>query len=70
MAATLFRSSTRAALRSGASATPRAAGLAGLTQARGKATLPDLSCKCFAYYAVWGLVGRVERVGRDGRKLF
>lgn len=49
MAATLFRSSTRAALRSGASATPRAAGLAGLTQARGKATLPDLSCKWFLF---------------------
>lgn len=44
MAATLVRTSARAALRSGASATPRAAGVAGLTFARGKATLPDLKC--------------------------
>lgn len=43
MAATLFRSSTRAALRAGASATrPAAAGIAGMTFTRGKATLPDL----------------------------
>lgn len=42
MAASLFRSSTRSALRSGASATK---GLSGMTFARGKATLPDLSCK-------------------------
>lgn len=45
MAATLFRSSTRAALRAGASATrPAAAGIAGMTFTRGKATLPDLPC--------------------------
>ena len=42
MAASLIRTSARTALRSGASATPRAA--ASLTFARGKATLPDLSC--------------------------
>lgn len=42
MAASVFRSSTRTALRSGASATK---GLTGMTFARGKATLPDLSCK-------------------------
>ena len=44
MAASLVRTSARVALRSGASATPRAAGVAGLTFARGKATLPDLAC--------------------------
>ncbi|PYH87761.1 hypothetical protein BO71DRAFT_424156 [Aspergillus ellipticus CBS 707.79] len=43
MAASLFSNSARAALRAGASATPRTAGLAGLTFARGKATLPDLA---------------------------
>lgn len=43
MSATLFRSSARTALRLGASATPK--GLSGMTFARGKATLPDLSCK-------------------------
>lgn len=47
MAATLVRTSARAALRSGASATPRTAGVAGLTFARGKATLPDLKCMSF-----------------------
>ncbi|PKX92622.1 superoxide dismutase sodB [Aspergillus novofumigatus IBT 16806] len=41
MAASLIRTSARTALRSGASAAPRAA--ASLTFARGKATLPDLS---------------------------
>lgn len=59
MAATLVRTSARAALRSGASATPRAAGLAGLTQARGKATLPDLSCMCLLL-SPWGLLGELE----------
>jgi Fe-Mn family superoxide dismutase len=44
MAATLFSNTARVALRSGASATSKA-GAAGLTFARGKATLPDLSCK-------------------------
>lgn len=44
MAASLVRTSARTALRAGASATPRTAGMAGLTFARGKATLPDLSC--------------------------
>ena len=43
MATSLFRTSTRTALRFGASATPK--GLSGMTFARGKATLPDLSCK-------------------------
>ncbi|KNG84108.1 F-box domain protein [Aspergillus nomiae NRRL 13137] len=43
MAASLIRTSARAALRTGASATPKAAGVAGLTFARGKATLPDLA---------------------------
>lgn len=42
--AALLSNSARVALRSGASATPKAAGVAGLTFARGKATLPDLSC--------------------------
>jgi hypothetical protein len=42
MAASLIRTSARTALRSGASAAPRAA--TSLTFARGKATLPDLSC--------------------------
>ncbi|EAW10594.1 superoxide dismutase sodB [Aspergillus clavatus NRRL 1] len=42
MAASLIGTSARTALRSGASATQRAAGVAGLTFARGKATLPDL----------------------------
>lgn len=42
MAALLSRSA-RIALRSGSSASK--AGAAGLTFARGKATLPDLSCK-------------------------
>lgn len=44
MAAALLNNSARVALRSGASATSKA-GAAGLTFARGKATLPDLSCK-------------------------
>ncbi|KAB8276844.1 putative iron superoxide dismutase A [Aspergillus minisclerotigenes] len=43
MAASLIRTSARTALRAGASATPKAAGVAGLTFARGKATLPDLA---------------------------
>ncbi|GLA50946.1 hypothetical protein AnigIFM63604_007270 [Aspergillus niger] len=43
MAASLVRTSARTALRAGASATPRTAGMAALTFARGKATLPDLS---------------------------
>lgn len=42
MATALF-SSTRSGLRLGASATSK--GLAGMTFARGKATLSDLSCK-------------------------
>ncbi|PLN81433.1 putative iron superoxide dismutase A [Aspergillus taichungensis] len=42
MAASLLRTSTRSALRAGASAAPRAAGVAGTTFCRGKATLPDL----------------------------
>ncbi|KAF4768425.1 hypothetical protein N7455_012243 [Penicillium solitum] len=42
MAAALLNNSARVALRSGASATSKA-GAAGLTFARGKATLPDLS---------------------------
>lgn len=42
--AALLSNSARVALRSGASATSKA-GAAGLTFARGKATLPDLSCK-------------------------
>jgi hypothetical protein len=42
--AALISNSARVALRSGASATSKA-GAAGLTFARGKATLPDLSCK-------------------------
>ncbi|RMJ21400.1 hypothetical protein PHISP_07732 [Aspergillus sp. HF37] len=41
MATSLFRSSARSALRVGASATSK--GLSGMTFARGKATLPDLS---------------------------
>lgn len=45
MAASLVRPTARAALRAGASATPKSAGLAGLTFARGKATLPDLTCR-------------------------
>lgn len=45
MAASLVRPTARAALRAGASATPKSAGLAGLTFARGKATLPDLACR-------------------------
>lgn len=49
MSATLFRSSTRTALRLGASATPK--GLSGMTFARGKATLPELSCKLNAALA-------------------
>lgn len=40
----LFANTARVALRSGASASFKA-GAAGLTFARGKATLPDLSCK-------------------------
>lgn len=44
MAAALLNNSARVSLRSGASATSKA-GAAGLTFARGKATLPDLSCK-------------------------
>lgn len=44
MAAALLNNSARVALRSGVSATSKA-GAAGLTFARGKATLPDLSCK-------------------------
>ena len=43
MATTLFRSSARTALRAGASATHK--GLSGVAFTRGKATLPDLSCK-------------------------
>lgn len=42
MAASLLRTSARSAFR--ASATPKA-GVASLTFARGKATLPDLACK-------------------------
>lgn len=42
--AALLSNSARIALRSGASASTKA-GAAGLTFARGKATLPDLSCK-------------------------
>ena len=42
--AALLSNSARVALRSGASASYKA-GAAGLTFARGKATLPDLSCK-------------------------
>lgn len=42
--AALLSNSARVALRSGVSATSKA-GAAGLTFARGKATLPDLSCK-------------------------
>lgn len=44
--AALFSTSARVALRSGASASFKA-GAASLTFARGKATLPDLSCKYF-----------------------
>lgn len=44
--AALLSNSARVALRSGASASSKA-GAAGLTFARGKATLPDLSCKYF-----------------------
>ena len=43
----LLNNSARVALRSGASATFKA-GAAGLTFARGKATLPDLPCKLVA----------------------
>ncbi|KAF9888018.1 hypothetical protein FE257_009408 [Aspergillus nanangensis] len=43
MAASLFRTSTRSVLRAGASSVTPRAGVAGLTFARGKATLPDLS---------------------------
>ncbi|KZF24839.1 mitochondrial superoxide dismutase [Mn] [Xylona heveae TC161] len=44
MSASLFRTSfARAALRAGAASTPKAAGVAGMTFARGKATLPDLA---------------------------
>jgi hypothetical protein len=42
--AALLSTSARVALRSGASASFKS-GAAGLTFARGKATLPDLSCK-------------------------
>lgn len=42
--AALLSNSTRVAFRSGASASAKA-GAAGLTFARGKATLPDLPCK-------------------------
>lgn len=42
--AALLSNSARVALRSGASASSKA-GAAGLAFARGKATLPDLSCK-------------------------
>lgn len=42
--AAILANSARVALRSGASASSKA-GVAGLTFARGKATLPDLSCK-------------------------
>jgi hypothetical protein len=48
MAASLIRTAGRTALRSGASAAPRAA--ASLTFARGKATLPDLSCMLASPY--------------------
>ena len=41
--AAIFANSTRVALRSGASSSFKA-GAAGLSFARGKATLPDLSC--------------------------
>lgn len=54
MAASLFRSSTRTALRLGASATPK--GLSGMTFARGKASLPDLSCKLDASLSFWCFV--------------
>lgn len=49
MAASLIRTSARTALRAGASATPKAAGVAGLTFARGKATLPDLACMALPF---------------------
>ena len=42
--ASILANSARVAFRSGASASTKA-GAAGLTFARGKATLPDLSCK-------------------------
>lgn len=42
--AAILANSARVALRSGAPATTKA-GIAGLTFARGKATLPDLSCE-------------------------
>lgn len=49
--AALLTNSARVALRSGASATSKA-GVAGLTFARGKATLPDLSCKSYILLVV------------------
>jgi hypothetical protein len=51
--AALLSTSTRVALRSGASASFKA-GAAGLTFARGKATLPDLSCKrwCLGVFGI------------------
>jgi len=49
--AALLSNSARVALRSGASATSKA-GAAGLTFARGKATLPDLSCKLGVLIAI------------------
>lgn len=69
MAATLFRSSTRAALRTGASARSGAAGAAGLTFARGKATLPDLSCmSCFFWFCF--RVSLLLALFFDSRSLF
>lgn len=51
--AALLSTSARVALRSGASASFKA-GAAGLTFARGKATLPDLSCKrwCLGVFGI------------------